>query len=47
MGLWSVNKTVRCFDPRIKNSCSLIVYMMAVYCLISVKSLNSACIKTL
>ena len=47
MGLWSVNKTARCFDPRIENSCSLIVHMMAVYCLMIVKSLNSARIKTL
>ena len=47
MGLWSVNKTVGCFDPRIKNSYSVSVFIIAVHPLMSVESLNSACVKNL
>ena len=47
MGLWSLNKTVACFDPSIKNSFSVRVYIMAVHSLIGVKSLSSACVNSL
>ena len=42
IGLWSVKKTVRCFDPSIKSSNSVRVYILAVHSLISVESLSSA-----
>ena len=32
--LWSVNRTVGCFDPSIRNSYSVSVYIMAVHSLI-------------
>ena len=38
MGLWSVNKIFRCFDPRISNSYSVSAFNMAVQALISVES---------
>ena len=44
IGLWSVNKTVGCFDPSIKNSYSLRVCMIAVHSLIRVESRISACV---
>ena len=45
IGLWSVNKTVGCFDPSIKNSYFVRVCMIAVHSLISVESRSSACVK--
>ena len=42
MGLWTVKKTVGCFDPSIKNSYSVSVYVMAVHSLIRAESLISA-----
>ena len=47
IGLWSVNKTVGCFDPSIKKSYSVRVCMIAVQSLIRVKSRNSACVNRL
>ena len=47
MGLRSVNKTNGCFDPSIKNSYSVSVYIMAVHSLIRVESLSSACMNSL
>ena len=47
MGLWSVNKTVGCFDPSNKNSYLVKVYIMAMHSLISVENLSSACINSL
>ena len=44
MGFWSVNRTVGCFDPSIKNSYSVRVYIMALHSLMSVESLSSACV---
>ena len=44
MGLWSVNKTVGCFDPSIENSYSIRVCMIAVHSLLRVESRNSACV---
>ena len=44
IGLWSVNKTVGCFDPGIKNSCSVQVCMIAMHSLIRVESRSSACV---
>ena len=44
ISLWSVNKTVGCFNPRIKNSYSVRVCMIAVHSLIRVENLNSACV---
>ena len=46
IGLWSVYKTVGFFDPSIKNSCSVNVYILAVHSLISVESLSSAWVKS-
>ena len=42
--LWSVSKTVGCFDPSIKNSYSERVCTIAVHSLIGVESRNSACV---
>ena len=42
IGLWSVNRTVGCFDPSIRNSYSVSVYIMAVHSLIRVESRSSA-----
>ena len=42
-----MNKSVGCFDARIKKSYSVIVYIRAVLSLIRVESLNSARIKSL
>ena len=47
IGLLSVNKTVGCLDPSIKNSYSVSVYFMAVHSLISVESLSSAGVNSL
>ena len=47
ISLGSVNKTVGCFDPRIRNSYSLRVYIIAVHSHISVESLSSACVNSL
>ena len=44
IGLWSVNKTVGCFDPSIKKSYSVRVCMIAVHSLMRVESRNSACV---
>ena len=44
IGLWSVNKTVGCLDPSIRNLYSLKVCMIAVHSLIRVESRNSACV---
>ena len=44
IGLWSVNKTVGCFDPSIKNSYSVKICMIAVHSLIRVESSSSACV---
>ena len=44
IGLWSVNKTVGCIDPSIKNSFSATVCMIAVHSLIRVESRNLACV---
>ena len=44
IGLWSVNKTVGCSDPSIKNSHSVKVCMIAVHSLMGVESRSSACI---
>ena len=44
IGLWSVNKTVGCLDPSIKNSYSVKVCMIAVHSLIRVESRNFACV---
>ena len=45
IGLWSVNKTVGCFDPSIKNSYSIKVCMISVHPLVRVESRSSACVK--
>ena len=37
-------KTVGCFDPSIRNSYSVSVYIIAVHSLIRVESLSSACV---
>ena len=47
MGLWSVNKTVGCFDPRIRKSYSVNVCLMAPLSLMSVQFFVSACVKSL
>ena len=47
IGLWSVNRTVGCLDPSIKNSYSVSVYIIAVHSLIRVESLSSASINSL
>ena len=47
MGFCSVKKTGVCFDPRIKSSYSVNVYIMAVHSLMSVESLNSGCAERL
>ena len=44
IGLWSVIKTVGRFDPSIKNSYSVKVYIIAVHSLTRVESRNSACV---
>ena len=44
ISLWSVNKTVGCFDQSIKNSYSVKVCMIAVHSLIRAESRNSACV---
>ena len=44
IGLWSVNKTVGCLDPSIRNLYSLKICMIAVHSLIRVESRNSACV---
>ena len=41
-----MKRTVGCFDPSIRNSDSVSVYMIAVHSLISVESRNSACVKS-
>ena len=46
IGLWSVNKTVECLDPSIKNSYSVSVYNIAVHSLIRVESLSLACVNS-
>ena len=43
MSLWSVNRTVGCFDQRIKNPYSARVNIIAVHSLISAKCPSSAC----
>ena len=45
--LWSVNKTVGCLNPSVKNSYSVSVYIMAVQSLIRLESLSSACVNSL
>ena len=40
-----MNKTVGCFNPRIKNSYSVSVYVMAVHSLLMVESLSSISVK--
>ena len=47
IGLRSVQKTVGCLDPSIKNSYSLSVYIMAVHSLMRVESLSSTCVNSL
>ena len=47
MGIWSVNRTVGCFDKRIEFSYSVNVYKLAVISLISLESLSSAWVKNL
>ena len=42
-----MKRTVGCFDPSIKNSYSVRVYIIAVQSLISVESLSSACVNSL
>ena len=42
-----MNKTVGYFDPRIRNSNSVNVLIMAVYSLIRVETLSSAWVKSL
>ena len=42
-----LKKTVGCFKPKIKNSCSVSAYFMAVQTLVTVESLSSACLKSL
>ena len=44
--LWSVNRTVVCFDPSPKNSFSVRGYIIAVHCLTSEGSLKSACVNS-
>ena len=44
IGLWSVSKTVGCFDPSIKNSYSVKVSTIDVHSLIRVESRSSACV---
>ena len=38
IGLWSVNRTVGCFDPSIRLSYSVSVYIIVVHSLIRVES---------
>ena len=47
IGLWSVNKIVGCLDPSIKNSYSVVVFIIAVHSLIRVERLSSACVNSL
>ena len=42
-----MNRTVRCFDPRIKSSYSVSAYIMAGHSLIRAENLSSACVKSL
>ena len=42
-----MNRTVGCFDPRIKKSFSVSVYIMAGHPLISAENLSSTCVKSL
>ena len=44
IGLWAVNKTVGCFDPSVKISYSVKVYIIAVHSPIRVENRNSACV---
>ena len=46
IGLRSVNKTVGCFDPSIRTSYSVSVYIIAVHFLIRVESRNSASVNS-
>ena len=41
----SVNRTVECFDPSIRNSYSVSVYIIAVHSLIRVEGRSSAWLK--
>ena len=43
----TVKRTVGCFDPSIKISYSVRVYIIAVHSLINVESLSSACVNSL
>ena len=45
--LYSGNKTVGCFNPRIENSNSVNISIIATHSLISVESLSYACLKSL
>ena len=47
VGLWSVNKNIGCFDPSIKNSHYVRVFVIAVLSLISIESLSYACVTSL
>ena len=47
IGLWSVKRIIGCFDPSIKNSYSVSVYIIAVHFLISVESLSPDCVNSL
>ena len=47
IGLWSVKRSVGCFDPSIKTSYTVRVYIIAVHSLISVENLSSACLNSL
>ena len=40
--LWSVNKTVGCFDPKVKTSCSVSVYFITLHFLTIVESRSSS-----
>ena len=42
----SVNKTVWCFDPRVKTSCSVSVYFIIVPFLTIVEYRSSACVES-
>ena len=44
--LWSVNKTVGCFDPKVKTSCSVSVYFITLHFLTIVESRSSVCVKS-
>ena len=46
VGFRSGKRIDGCFDPRIKNSSSVSVYIIAVHSVISVESLNSAYVQS-